>query len=316
MMPKKETNTKLKRVTQANVWKGMTISDLFDQYESIGFNGGELGKARAVFKEMLADKDCVKFCTLAGALVPGGLQKVIHTILEEQLVDALIVTGGGILTHDLIEAFGESHFQAPMSVSDYELQKKELNRIYNVVVPTKGYRVLEEGLQALFPQLPQKMMSASRFLHELGKKMEAPCIPKIASENNIPIYCPSIADSILGFQIWMFSNLHQLKVNPALDQQDLLDFTWKDDKDETKIGALIVSGGVPKHFLQLAAQVSNKPLDYAIQITMDRPEHGGVSGAPVSEAISWGKVDKGAKTANVIADATIALPLLIASVLD
>ncbi|MHA1188442.1 MAG: deoxyhypusine synthase family protein, partial [Candidatus Heimdallarchaeota archaeon] len=137
------------------------------------------------------------------------------------------------------------------TVTDYELQKQELNRIYNVVVPTKGYRVLEDGLQALFPLLPQETMSASKFINEIGKQLNVKCIAKLAADKNIPIFCPSLPDSILGFQIWMFSNLHKLKVNPALDQQDLLDFTWKNDDDKMKVGALIVGGGVPKHFLAL-----------------------------------------------------------------
>lgn len=176
--------------------------------------------------------------------------------------------------------------------------------------------MLEDGLQNIFPELPQENMSAAKFIQELGKKMTVKCIPKLAAERNIPVFCPSLPDSILGFQVWMFSQLHKLKVNPALDQQDLLDFTWKKDEDTTKVGALIVSGGVPKHFLQLAAQIAGKALDYAIQITMDRPEHGGVSGASISEAISWGKVNEKALTANIICDATIALPLLIASIID
>ncbi|MFW9923474.1 MAG: deoxyhypusine synthase family protein [Candidatus Thorarchaeota archaeon] len=311
-MPKKDR--KLIAVKHAELWKDMKVSDLFDQYQKVGFNGKELAKARDVMQAMIQDEKCVKFVTLAGALVPGGLKKVIYALIENNLVDALIVTGA-MLTHDLIEAFGEEHFHAPLQVSDYELQKEELNRIYNVVVPTKGYQVLEDGLQVIFPDLPQEAMSASRFIHELGKRMTVPCIAKLAAEKNIPVYCPSLPDSILGFQIWMFSQMHKLKVNPALDQKDLLDFTWKNDEDETKLGALIVSGGVPKHFLMLAAQISGRALDYAVQITMDRSEHGGVSGASVSEAVSWGKVDEKAKTANIIADATIALPLLIASLL-
>ena len=313
-MPKKPKSQKLKKVKHAEIWKDMTVSELLTEYEKIGFNGKELAKARRVMKQMLADKQCVKFATIAGALVPGGLKKIIYSLIENDLVDALIVTGS-ILTHDLIEAFGEAHFHAPLKVPDYELKKQELNRIYNVVVPTKGYRDLEDGLQVVFPKLPQETMSASRFIFELGKQMPVNCLAKMAAEKNIPIYCPSLPDSILGFQVWMFSNLHSLKVNPSLDQQDLLDFAWKDDEDKTKIGALIIAGGVPKHFLALAAQVAGKSLDYAVQITMDRPEHGGVSGASISEAVSWGKVNEEAKTANVISDATIALPLLIASLL-
>ncbi len=314
VLPKKSSSHKLKVVKHADIWKNMTVADLLKEYNKIGFSGKELAKARDVMKAMLEDKDCIKFATLAGALIPGGLKKVIYSLIENDLVDGLIVTGS-ILTHDLIEAFGEAHFHAPLKVPDYELQKQELNRIYNVVVPTKGYRDLEDGLQAIFPKLPQETMSAARFLHELGKQMPVNCLVKIAAEKNIPIFCPSLPDSILGFQIWMFSNLHKLKVNPSLDQQDLLDFTWKSDDDQTRVGALIVAGGVPKHFLALAAQIAGKSLNYAVQITMDRPEHGGVSGASISEAVSWGKVDEKAKTANVIADATIALPLLIASLL-
>jgi len=312
IMPKKTAIKKLKKVKHASIWKDMTVKELLEEYNKVGFNGRELAKARDVMQAMIADKDCVKFATIAGALVPGGLKKVIYSLVENDLVDALIVTGS-ILTHDLIEAFGEAHFHAPLKIPDYELQKEELNRIYNVVVPTKGYRNLEDGLQAIFPKLPQETMSASRFIHELGKKMPVNCLAKMCAEKDIPIFCPSLPDSILGFQIWMFSSLHQLKVNPALDQQDLLDFTWKDDDDQTKVGALIVAGGVPKHFLALAAQVAGKALEYAVQITMDRPD--GVSGASISEAISWGKVHEKAKTANVISDATIALPLLLASLL-
>ena len=313
-MPKKNSTKSLKKVMHAKIWKDMTVTELLQEYKKVGFNGKELAKAREVMLSMFADKDCIKFATIAGALIPGGLKEVIYTMIDNNFVDGLIVTGS-ILTHDLIEAFGEEHFHAPLMIPDYELQKQELNRIYNVVVPTKGYRVLEDGLQALFPELPQETMSAARFLHELGKKISVDCLVKKCAEKNIPIYCPSLPDSILGFQIWMFSNLHALKVNPALDQQDLLEFTWKNDDDTTKVGALIVAGGVPKHFIALAAQIAGKALDYAVQITMDRPEHGGVSGASISEAISWGKVDEHAKTANIIGDASIILPLLIASLL-
>jgi deoxyhypusine synthase len=43
---------------------------------------------------------------------------------------------------------------------------------------------------------------------------------------------------------------------------------------------------------------------------MDRPEPGGLSGATLREAMSWGKVNVKAKYSTVISDATIALPLL------
>jgi deoxyhypusine synthase len=72
---------------------------------------------------------------------------------------------------------------------------------------------------------------------------------------------------------------------------------------------------VPKNYIQQALQLS-KGAAYAVQITMDRPEPGGSSGAELSEGISWGKLKEDAQFANVICDVTIALPLLRAAVMD
>jgi deoxyhypusine synthase len=52
------------------------------------------------------------------------------------------------------------------------------------------------------------------------------------------------------------------------------------------------------------------PHRYAIQITTDSPQWGGLSGCTLEEAISWGKIDTKGKRAVCYCDATIALPLI------
>jgi deoxyhypusine synthase len=47
---------------------------------------------------------------------------------------------------------------------------------------------------------------------------------------------------------------------------------------------------------------------------MDPPETGGLSGATLDEARSWGKLEPTARNASVYADATITLPFLVAAV--
>ena len=79
-MPKKSSSKKLKPVKHAEIWKDMTVVELLKEYKKVGFNGKELAKARDVMKTMFADKDCIKFATLAGAIVPGGLKKLIETL--------------------------------------------------------------------------------------------------------------------------------------------------------------------------------------------------------------------------------------------
>jgi len=56
-------------------------------------------------------------------------------------------------------------------------------------------------------------------------------------------------------------------------------------------------------------------LDMAIQITLDRPEGGSQSGAPLVEGISWQKVQPDANFETVIGDATMIFPLMIVGVL-
>ena len=81
-------------------------------------------------------------------------------------------------------------------------------------------------------------------------------------------------------------------------------------------GAIFVGGGVPKNFIQQTAVVAgyqtrhDRSLSFAVQITTDVPLWGGLSGATLQEAKSWGKYRADAKMACCHTDATIALPII------
>ena len=53
-----------------------------------------------------------------------------------------------------------------------------------------------------------------------------------------------------------------------------------------RAGVVIIGGGVPKNFILQSMLVTPRSFDYAIQLTMDRPETGGLSGATLDEARS------------------------------
>jgi deoxyhypusine synthase len=78
-------------------------------------------------------------------------------------------------------------------------------------------------------------------------------------------------------------------------------------------GALVVGGGVPKNYVLQTMLVTPDAYDYAVQLTMDTPETGGLSGATLDEARSWGKLEKSARNATVVGDATVTLPLVVAA---
>lgn len=287
----------------------MTVNELVKELGNAGFQGKQLARAVDVFEQMVRDKQCTKFLALSGSLVPGGMREVIAEILKNKFVDVLVSNGSNI-THDLIEAFGEKHRFLDSEITDIELQQKGLNRIYNIVLPNRGYMALEKNLRKILPQLPQKEMSSREFLFELGKKIkDKNSILKIATEKNIPVFVPSISDCVLGFHVWMHSQDHKLTVNTTKDQAEILDITFNSKRS----GALITQGGVPKHYVAMAMQVSPRPLNYAIQITMARDEDGSVSGAKLEEAKSWRKVAPDAKTVDLVCDPTIALPIIVSA---
>lgn len=296
---------------EMRIRKGMSVRELTDEFGKGGFTARKIGEAIDVYRKMNADKNCIKIISAAGALVAGGLRDTFVEAINNKFVDAIVFTGA-LLTHDLIEAFGVRHIQGDDNADDVELSKKNINRIYDIFLDNEGYVRLEKELQPLLEELPQEIMSPSQFLGILGSKIkDKRSIIRAAYENNVKIFCPSITDSILGFQLWMYSQDHKLKIDSQLDIKDFLDLVWQNKK----FGMLILSGGVPKNFVNIMMQVSGKSLDYAIQVTMDRPEHGGSSGAPLREAKSWKKVSPKALTVDVCCDATVAFPLIVASLL-
>ncbi|MFH1631053.1 MAG: deoxyhypusine synthase [Candidatus Aenigmatarchaeota archaeon] len=294
-----------------DIWKDMEISELVNEFNKTGFNAKRVNEAAEIYKKMLADKKCYKVLTIAGALVSAGMRKTFVKAIENKLVDCIICTGA-ILTHDLIEAFGIYHEPGSPDVDDAKLAKKNIDRLYDVFLPDKGYQILEKRLQKILPLMSQQKISPNQFLKELGKYIEdEESIIRAAWKNNIPIFCPAITDSILGFQTWMWGQDHDLKI---YNQDDIRDFQ-NIVHEQKKFGMVILGGGVPKNFGFIMMQVSGKSLDYAIQITMDRPEHGGLSGAPLREAKSWKKISAKANIVDVICDATIAWPMILGALL-
>ena len=76
---------------------------------------------------------------------------------------------------------------------------------------------------------------------------------------------------------------------------------------------------MPKNFIFQTALVAppreegREGFDYAIQITTDTPENGGLSGATLDEAKSWGKIGVKAKAVTLYSDVTITLPIIMAA---
>jgi deoxyhypusine synthase len=295
----------------------MNIHALLKQMKNTTFNARRIGTAHQILEEMIADQECTRFLSLAGALVPAGMRSLLSNVISKKFFNAIVSTGAN-LTHDLVEAIGYSHVRLTGKFSDSSLREEGKSRIYDATIEDEAFVKLEDWVRITLSKAHEEgklagLIPTHILMRELGRTLNTETsIIGAAAKADIPIFCPAITDSMLGLHITLLSQEINLKIDPCAELQAILDIGF----ESKKTGALIVGGGVPKNYVLQTTLISGRKLNYGIQVTMDRPEHGGLSGASLEEAISWGKVDPEAKLVTVVADATIALPLLLGSVLD
>ena len=313
-------------IGHVSVGDGMTVNDLVTEYGKAGIGARTLHEAVDIYTEMLRDDDVTNFFGLAGAMVPAGMRRLVADLIRDGHVDALVTTGAN-LTHDSIEAIGGKHHhgRSPDDESrrdhDEQLREEGVDRIYNVYLPQEHFTLFESHLrEEVFPPLEtEDVVSIQRFTEELGRANsevndredveESAGIAAAASEHDVPVFCPAVQDSVLGLQAWMYSQTSAFSLDALADMTPLNDLAHESER----AGAMVVGGGVPKNYVLQTMLVAPDAYDYAVQLTMDPPETGGLSGASLDEARSWGKLEAAARNASVYADATITLPIIVAA---
>jgi deoxyhypusine synthase len=299
----------------------LSVDELIQQFRnSCSFGAGRLSTACDIYERMVRDEDCTIFLALAGAVVPAGMRSLIADMIRERLIDVVVSTGANMV-HDTIEALGGHHYKGHWLVDDYTLYKYHIYRIYDVFVPEEDFVKLDYKLTMIFDEIAAendgKSLASNDFSRELGKRLQDPdSILRAAYEAQVPLFIPAVRDSEFGFAHWLHASRknvgHVLALDAFKDVPEIVGLC----KRSTRNGMVVIGGGVPRNTVQSAALASKKGMDYAIIITMDRPEPGGLSGSTLEETVSWGKVKSQADKVMLIADATIVFPMIAASVIE
>ncbi len=305
-----------------NKWKNLkpkkqTVGDLIKQMKLTAFNARRLGEAAEVLEDMIRDKDCFKFLGLSGALIPAGMRLCVVEMIRRGWVDLIVSTGSNI-THDIAQCFGEEYLQCdPEKINDLELRRKGLDRIYDLVSSTETMATMEKNIQTILSEVEDGEYSTFDLVNEIGSRLkDRNSIVRNAYEKKVKIIVPALIDSILGMQVWMNSQTRNLKLNELKDLGHVINLNFDLKKQKRNTGAFILGGGVPKNFILQSVLVADKPHKYVVQVTTDVPQYGGLSGATLREALSWGKVDDKAKLCAVYCDATVALPLIVSDLVE
>ena len=321
-----------KKVTAIEVGE-KRLSELLDEMANTAYQGRKLGEAVDVWESMVRDKNLTIVLGLSGSMSTAGQWKLVNWLIEKRFIDVIVSTGANV-SEDIIDAMGFSYWQGSHIVNDQELLKEDLNRYYDVYGKEIDYRKMEDLITGFILTLKTDFQYSSvEFFYLLGKfltKKSVNSIVAVAAQNNVPVFSPAMIDSAYGEAFLMAKNQGHSVIIDSVKEFDQFVSIGEKTKD---VGVIYVGGGVPKDLTQLIAiSVSPRTKDkgvpgraghlrkslqeyyyphkYAIQITTDSPQWGGLSGCTLEEAVSWGKIDNLGQRAVCYCDATIALPLI------
>ena len=311
-----------------------SVSQLLAEMSRTAYQGRKLGEAVDVWENMLKEKDLTIVMGLAGSMSTAGQWTIINWLMEKRFIDVLVSTGANV-SEDIVDAMGFGYWQGSHMADDEALLKADINRYYDVFGKETDYRKMEELVTDFVMTLKTAYpYSSAEFFHLLGKylsKKKIPSIAAVAYENGVPIFSPAMVDSAYGETFLMAKNQGHNVILDSVKEFDQFVSIGTKTKD---VGVVYIGGGVPKDLTQLIAisvspmtqdkgvkgrkgglrkslQEYYYPHKYAIQITTDAPQWGGLSGCTLEEAISWGKINSESGTRAVCyCDATIALPLI------
>lgn len=303
-----------------DIGPGMTALQLIEEMGKSGVLGaGRIYRATKLLAEVIQDEETTVFLSVAGPMVPGGLRNVICDLIKDKYID-VIITSGANLTHDLLEAFGGRHYRGH-DEDDETLQEMGMGRIGDIYTKSEDFEIFEKKITEILEDISQEnsklnktdsKLTIREFITQIGTRIDDPnSIIRTAALNDIPIYAPGIIDSMLGLQLWMFTQDKELTLDAVGDMHELSNIVY----DSKKVAAVILGGGLPKHYA-LASNLLKGGVDAAIQITMDRSEAGSLGGAPLEEAKSWAKAKCGSRLVTVVGDATVMFPLMMAGALE
>ena len=300
--------------------KPRSISELLEAMAETSFQGRKLGEVYKIWKAMLEDKDVTIFMGFAGSMSTAGMWKIIGQMIDDGFIDVLVSTGANI-SEDIYAGMGFPYGKGSPLVDDSLLLKYKIDRYYDEWADEYKYREMEKLLSEFIGSLDKKhVYSTAEMMYLLGKYLDERGIDSIATrayKKKVPIFSPAIMDSSYGI-----ASVLSEKGRIILDQFKDFEQLTKIAMNSEETAVIYIGGGVPKDTIQLTAVIKAlllekqtgkeivKPHKYAVQITTDSPQWGGLSGATFEEAISWGKISKEGGYAICYCDATIALPII------
>ncbi|MEM3791286.1 MAG: deoxyhypusine synthase [Candidatus Micrarchaeaceae archaeon] len=297
-------------VKDVKIRKDMKVKELIEEMKNIGgFSAQNLVYGIDTLEKMIKDPDSFNFLSFTANIVATGIRGTLAQAVK--YFDAIITTCGTI-DHDLAKSEGGVYSKGAFEADDAYLHRKKVYRLGNLFIRQSAYGMsIEKGFRRIMEDIYKspdykEEYSPSELLYEFGKRIkDEDSIIRQAYLHKVPIFSPGILDGAFGTQLVIFSQDHRFRLNVIKDERKLSDIVF----DNKKTGALMIGGGISKHHVIWWNQFK-EGLDYAVYITTASQYDGSLSGARLTEAVSWGKVKENARQVTIDGDATVIIPIM------
>ncbi len=333
-----------------------TFSDLLSAMRKTAFGGRQLGEAFEVLQAMTHDADCMVVATLSGAMTVAKMGTLICRMIDLGMIDVVVATGAlithglsesvGLVHYRHPDGVPDPELYAKGYNRIYDTIEMEANLNDVEIVVHRALSQLD----------PNQAWSSSTITHEIGRVLDdgypGDGILKSAYRCGVPVFIPAFTDSEMGLDLsfWAMRRAiaegrvqiegrsHSEAVKELL--QELPPFNPYQDLQRyasciisaKRTGIFTIGGGVPRNWAQQVApyidfmgdrlglaQQDVPRFSYGVRLCPEPVNWGGLSGSTYAEGMSWGKFvprEEGGQFAEVLADATVVLPLLLGGLFE
>ncbi len=155
-------------VNQLDLSRATSIRALVDAWSRTSIQSRSVSECAHVYENMISDEDRPTiFLGLSGALIAGGLRKVIRDLVEAGFVDVIVSTGA-IVYQDVYQAQGYKHYMGTPKADDAVLHDLYIDRIYDAYVDEVGFVKTDDVIAQIAASLPPRKYSTREFMREIG----------------------------------------------------------------------------------------------------------------------------------------------------
>lgn len=296
-----------------------SVAGLLEKMEGAGFGAKQLAEAHRIWLDMLDDNSTIYLCG-SGNLITSGMRRLIAYVIKNRFVD-VIVMSGTVLYNDIHEILGRNHYQAHPNMNDEELYASEVMRIGDVIANSDEYHEADEWIGSVINQLElSRAYSIREFLHLMGRELSEIAhedgILTSAFKSRIPVFCPDLPGSELSIGIARakFDKKISISFDTTQDSIEMMQIAQK-----ARHSGIITLGSTKSqdmiNIVETASYMTRttpRGHKYAISIATDScPLDARTPSYASNHTSMFGRLVRGATTAYVPCDPSIALPMII-----